>query len=60
MASVCVRFDSEVTARVIDAFAAEPTGVARLDGKMIDIAHLKQARRVLGLAGVGEKRNMRE
>ena len=46
--------------RVIEAFAAEPTGVARLDGKMIDIAHLKQARRVLGLAGVGEKRNMRE
>lgn len=46
--------------RVIEAFAAERTGVARLDGKMIDIAHLKQARRVLGLAGVGEKRNTRE
>ena len=43
--------------RVIEAFAAEPTGVARLDGKMIDIAHLKQARRVLGLTGVGARRN---
>lgn len=43
--------------RVIKAFASEPTGVARLDGKMIDIAHLKQARRVLGLTGVGARRN---
>ena len=40
--------------RVVAAFAAEPTGVARLDGKMIDIPHLKQARRLLAMSGDGQ------
>ena len=38
--------------RVIAAFDAEPgAGVVGLDGKMIDIPHLKQAQRVLAQAG---------
>lgn len=38
--------------RVVDAFAAAPgTGVVGLDGTMLDMPHLKQARRVLALAG---------
>lgn len=38
--------------RVVDAFAASPgTGVVGLDGTMLDMPHLKQARRVLALAG---------
>ena len=37
--------------RVVDAFAAAPgTGVVGLDGKMLDMPHLKQARRVLEMA----------
>ena len=36
---------------VIDAFAKEPdTGTLSLDGKMIDLPHLKQAERLLALA----------
>jgi citrate lyase subunit beta / citryl-CoA lyase len=35
---------------VIAAFAAEPdAGTVGLDGKMIDIPHLKQAQRLLAL-----------
>ena len=38
--------------RVIAAFDAEPgAGVVGLDGKMLDMPHLKSARRTLGLAG---------
>jgi citrate lyase subunit beta/citryl-CoA lyase len=37
--------------RVVDAFAASPgIGVVGLDGMMLDMPHLKQARRVLALA----------
>lgn len=37
--------------RVVDAFAAAPgTGVVGLDGKMLDMPHLKQARRLLEMA----------
>lgn len=37
--------------RVIDAFAAQPdAGTVALDGVMLDIPHLKQARATLGLA----------
>ena len=40
--------------RVAAAFAADPgAGVASLDGKMIDMPHLKQARRILAAAGRG-------
>ncbi|ANY19504.1 Citrate lyase subunit beta [Tsuneonella dongtanensis] len=40
--------------RVIAAFDAEPgAGVVGLDGKMLDMPHLKAARRTLGLAGEG-------
>jgi citrate lyase subunit beta / citryl-CoA lyase len=36
--------------RIVDAFAAQPAvGALSLDGVMIDIPHLKQARRTLGL-----------
>lgn len=39
--------------RVLAAFAAEPgTAVVGLDGRMLDIPHLKQARRVLARAGL--------
>lgn len=38
--------------RVIDAFAAQPdAGTVGLDGAMLDLPHLKQARRTLGLEG---------
>ncbi|MGX7925146.1 HpcH/HpaI aldolase/citrate lyase family protein [Tsuneonella sp. HG094] len=38
--------------RVVAAFDAEPgAGVVGLDGKMLDMPHLKAARRTLGLAG---------
>ena len=38
--------------RVVAAFAAAPgTGVVGLDGTMLDMPHLKQARRVLALSG---------
>jgi citrate lyase subunit beta/citryl-CoA lyase len=41
--------------RVLAAFAANPdAGTAGLDGKMIDIPHLKQAKRVLAQAGLAE------
>ena len=37
---------------VVEAFAANPdAGVLQLDGRMIDLPHLKQARRVLALLG---------
>lgn len=37
--------------KVVDAFAASPgTGVIGLDGRMLDMPHLKQARRLLALA----------
>ena len=38
--------------RVVAAFAAEPgAGVVGLDGRMLDLPHLKAAQRTLGLAG---------
>jgi citrate lyase subunit beta/citryl-CoA lyase len=38
--------------RVVDAFAARPdAGTLSLDGQMLDIPHLKQARLVLAMAG---------
>lgn len=38
--------------RVVDAFAAQPdAGTVGLDGAMLDMPHLKQARRTLGLEG---------
>ena len=47
--------DAEAIARarrIVDAFAADPeAGALQLDGHMIDLPHLKQARRVLALAG---------
>jgi citrate lyase subunit beta / citryl-CoA lyase len=40
--------------RVVAAFAADPgAGVVAIDGKMIDMPHLKQARRILAAAGRG-------
>jgi citrate lyase subunit beta/citryl-CoA lyase len=37
--------------RIVDAFAAQPdAGTVGLDGAMLDLPHLKQARRTLGLA----------
>ena len=43
--------------RVVEAFAASPgIGVVGLDGKMLDMPHLKQAKRVLALAEVMAKR----
>jgi citrate lyase subunit beta/citryl-CoA lyase len=41
----------EFARRVAQAFAAAGTGVAGLDGKMLDLPHLKQAQRILALAG---------
>ncbi len=38
--------------RIVEAFAAEPdAGALNLDGRMIDIPHLKQAQRILDAAG---------
>jgi citrate lyase subunit beta/citryl-CoA lyase len=38
-------------ARVVEIFAANPgAGVVALDGKMLDLPHLKQARKILALA----------
>ena len=38
--------------RVVEAFAAQPdAGTVGLDGAMLDLPHLKQARRTLGLGG---------
>jgi citrate lyase subunit beta/citryl-CoA lyase len=38
--------------RVVEAFAQQPdAGTVGLDGAMLDLPHLKQARRTLGLAG---------
>ena len=47
--------DEEVThaQRVIDAFANEKEGVATLDGVMLDLPHLKQARYILALRDAG-------
>ncbi len=40
--------------RVVEAFAAAPgTGVVGLDGQMLDMPHLRQARRVLAMAERG-------
>jgi citrate lyase subunit beta/citryl-CoA lyase len=40
--------------RIVDAFAAQPdAGALQLDGRMVDLPHLKQARRTLALAGEG-------
>jgi citrate lyase subunit beta/citryl-CoA lyase len=39
--------------RVVDAFAQADTGVASLDGVMLDLPHLKQARNILELAKAG-------
>ena len=40
--------------RVVEAFAAQPdAGTVALDGRMLDVPHLKSARRTLGLAGEG-------
>ncbi|WP_375404149.1 HpcH/HpaI aldolase/citrate lyase family protein [uncultured Sphingomonas sp.] len=47
--------DAEAIARarrIVEAFAADPdAGALQLDGRMVDLPHLKQARRVLALAG---------
>lgn len=38
--------------RIVEAFAAQPdAGALQLDGRMVDLPHLKQARRTLALAG---------
>ena len=43
--------------RVVDAFAAAPaTGVVGLDGKMLDMPHLKQANRLLAMADLATGR----
>lgn len=39
--------------RVVEAFSAD-VGTVALDGKMLDLPHLKQAQRVLALAGLGQ------
>ena len=37
--------------RIVDAFAANPgAGTLGIDGKMVDMPHLKQARRTIGLS----------
>ena len=39
--------------RVVDAFAAHPdAGTLALDGRMLDVPHLTQARRILSMAGI--------
>lgn len=38
--------------RVVKAFAAQGTGVVGLDGQMLDMPHLRQAREVLARAGL--------
>ena len=39
---------SLLPAAIVDAFAAQPgAGVLSVDGKMVDLPHLTQARRVL-------------
>jgi citrate lyase subunit beta/citryl-CoA lyase len=46
--------------RVVDAFSAQPgIGVVGLDGKMLDIPHLRQAEQVLARAGSFEARAAR-
>ena len=40
--------------RVVEAFEADPSaGTVGLDGRMLDIPHLKSARRTLAMAGIG-------
>jgi len=46
----------EFARRVVQAFADGGTGTVALDGKMLDMPHLKQARRVLDLAIAADKR----
>jgi citrate lyase subunit beta/citryl-CoA lyase len=44
----------EYARRVVGAFAAQPgAGTLSLDGRMLDIPHLKQARKILAMAGSG-------
>src|SRR5699024_614891 len=44
----------EWAGRVIAAFEQDgATGVATMDGKMLDMPHLKQARKILAMAGAG-------
>lgn len=44
-------FNRSYPQRVVDAFAASPAvGVVALDSMMLGMPHLKQARRVLGMA----------
>jgi citrate lyase subunit beta / citryl-CoA lyase len=46
--------EAEIAAarRIVDAFAAQPqAGTLSIDGVMVDLPHLKQARRTLGLDG---------
>lgn len=47
--------DLALARRIVAAFAADPgLGTIGIDGKMYDIPHLKQARRVLASVGEGE------
>jgi citrate lyase subunit beta/citryl-CoA lyase len=44
----------EYARRVVIAFAAQPgAGTLSLDGRMLDLPHLKQARKILAMAGSG-------
>lgn len=44
--------------QVVDAMAAAGDGVARLDGKMLDRPHLRQAEKLLGRAGLPPNRRL--
>jgi citrate lyase subunit beta/citryl-CoA lyase len=47
------REEIEMATRIVAAFAEEPdAGALSLDGRMIDIPHLKQARKILAMAGL--------
>jgi citrate lyase subunit beta/citryl-CoA lyase len=37
--------------RVVAAFAGNPSGVVRMDGKMLDKPHLRAAEKILALRG---------
>ena len=39
--------------RIVAAFAIAGTGTVGIDGKMVDMPHLKQAQTLLARAGVG-------
>jgi citrate lyase subunit beta / citryl-CoA lyase len=49
--------ETEWAERVVAAFAGSTTGVVGLDGQMLDMPHLKQARRVLELAHLAANRS---